>query len=324
MLNKYNKQQHETQIQNMKIISTAVLLGITLLAVPILTFFFGTPPGVVEWNAINTLIIIMALSIAYSFIVGELTSNNSQVDKLWSILPVIYVWVVACYGNYSPRLLMMAALVTLWGLRLTINFAMKGAYQWRFWTGEEDYRWQILRTRPEFKPRWKWMLFNLMFISGYQNALILLFSLPAIVTLQYDTASLGLFDYIAGGLMLFFILFETIADIQQWNYQSKKWSMINAGIEPSGEFKKGFLDKGLWAYSRHPNYFAEQAIWVCFYFFSVSASEQWFNWSITGCVLLMVLFQGSSNFSEEISAGKYPEYSDYKKRVPRFLPFGLK
>jgi steroid 5-alpha reductase family enzyme len=113
----------------MKIISTAVLLGITLLAVPILTYFFGTPPGVVEWNAINTLLIIMALSIAYSFFVGELTNNNSQVDKLWSILPVIYVWVVACYGNYSPRLLMIAALVTLWGLRLTINFAMKVAVQ---------------------------------------------------------------------------------------------------------------------------------------------------------------------------------------------------
>jgi len=81
------------------------------------------------------------------------------------------------------------------------------------------------------------------------------------------------------------------------------------------------LDTGLWRFSRHPNYFAEQAIWVCFYLFSVSASGQWLNWSIAGSLLLILLFIGSSTFSEEISAGKYPAYADYQKHVPRFLPF---
>jgi len=122
--------------------------------------------------------------------------------------------------------------------------------------------------------------------------------------------------------MIFFIIYETLADIQQWNFQQKKHAMLKAGQELTGDYKKGFLDKGLWAYSRHPNYFAEQATWVCFYLFSIAASGQWLNWSITGCLLLVVLFQGSSSFSEEISAGKYTEYSDYQKKVPRFLPFG--
>jgi steroid 5-alpha reductase family enzyme len=97
--------------------------------------------------------------------------------------------------------------------------------------------------------------------------------------------------------------------------------MIRAGELLTGDYKKGFLDKGLWALSRHPNYFAEQAIWLCFYFFSVSASGEWFNWSIAGSLLLIVLFQGSSNFSEEISAGKYPDYKAYQQRVPRVIPF---
>ena len=96
--------------------------------------------------------------------------------------------------------------------------------------------------------------------------------------------------------------------------------MIKAGKELMGDYQKGFLDKGLWKYSRHPNYFAEQAIWICFYLFSVAACGQWFNWSIAGCLLLMVLFQGSSAFSEEISSGKYPEYKVYQKSVRRFLP----
>jgi steroid 5-alpha reductase family enzyme len=306
----------------MKIITTAIVLGITLLAVPAFSYFFGTALGDAEWRALNALMIMAAIVIACTFLVGEFTSNNSQVDKLWSIIPIGYVWVVAAFGDYSPRLVLMSIMVTIWGIRLTVNFAMKGAYQWKFWAGEEDYRWLVLRQKPEFSPRWKWTLFNLFFISGYQNVLILLFTLPTIVALQNNTAALGLFDYIAAGLMLIFILFETIADAQQWNFQSKKSAMTKAGEELNGVYKKGFLDKGLWAYSRHPNYFAEQAIWLCFYLFSVAASGQWFNWSIAGCLLLLVLFQGSSNFSEEISAGKYPDYTAYQKKVHRFLPLG--
>ncbi|HNW71301.1 MAG TPA: DUF1295 domain-containing protein [Bacteroidales bacterium] len=307
----------------MKIISTSILLIVTLLVVPLFSYFFGVTLGPVESAAVKTLIIIAAIVIAYTFIVGEITGNNSQVDKLWSIVPIVYTWVVAAYGNYSPRLILMSSVVTLWGIRLTTNFELKGAYHWRFWTGEEDYRWQVLRQKPEFSPRWKWTLFNLFFISGYQNILILLITMPTIVVLQNNAGPLGIFDYVAAGLMLFFIGFETIADIQQWNFQSRKSAKIKAGEELTGEYKKGFLDKGLWAYSRHPNYFAEQAIWICFYFFGVAAGGYWLNWSIAGCLLLIVLFQGSSNFSEEISAGKYPDYKAYKKMVLRFLPIKI-
>jgi steroid 5-alpha reductase family enzyme len=306
----------------MKIISTAVLLGITLLAVPVFSYFFGTALGTAEWQTVFSLVKITAIVAACTFIVGELSGNNSQVDKLWSILPVVYIWSIAVQGGFAPRLVIMAILVTIWGVRLTINFAMKGAYQWRFWSGEEDYRWKVLRQKPTFKPGWKWTLFNLFFISGYQNALILLFTLPAVVALQNSDIPLSVFDFIVSGLMFFFIAFETVADIQQWNFQSKKQAMINAGEKLSGDYLKGFPDKGLWAFSRHPNYFAEQAIWVCFYFFSITSGGQWFNWSIAGCLLLIVLFQGSSTFSEEISSGKYPEYQAYQKRVPRFFPLG--
>ncbi|MEI6898340.1 MAG: DUF1295 domain-containing protein [Bacteroidota bacterium] len=305
----------------MKILTTSILLVITLLAVPLFSYFFGTALGPAEWKAIHTLMILTGIVIAYSFVVGELTGNNSQVDKLWSLVPILYTWVVASYGDFSPRLVLMSVLATIWGVRLTINFAMKGAYQWRFWAGEEDYRWLVLRQKPEFNSRWKWMLFNLFFISGYQNILILLFTLPTIVALQSINVPLGIFDYTAAGLILFFIAYETLADIQQWNFQSKKHELLKSGKTLPAEYKKGFLDRGLWAYSRHPNYFAEQTIWVCFYLFSIAASGAWFNWSIAGCLLLLVLFQGSSNFSEEISAGKYPEYSEYQKKVSRFIPF---
>ncbi|RXP45614.1 DUF1295 domain-containing protein [Lutibacter sp. HS1-25] len=304
----------------MNIIKVASLLIVTLLIVPIISYFFGTSLGTIEWLALKTTMYVTFGVFVYCFVVGELTDNKSQVDKLWSIIPIVYVWIIASYGNYSPRLILMLILVAIWGIRLTYNFSRHGAFTLKFWEGEEDYRWQVLREKPEFQAQWKWTLFNLFFISGYQNILILLFTLPALVVLQFNNTPLGLLDYIAAALMLFFIIYETIADEQHWKFQSKKHAMIKAGETLTGDYKKGFLDKGLWGLSRHPNYWAEQSIWVAFYLFSVAASGQWINWSIAGCLLLLVLFQGSSEFSEEISASKYPGYADYQKRVSRFFP----
>ncbi len=71
----------------------------------------------------------------------------------------------------------MAVLVSIWGIRLSYNFSRRGGYSIRFWTGEEDYRWAVLRAKPEFAAKWKWILFNLLFISLYQMGLILLMTL---------------------------------------------------------------------------------------------------------------------------------------------------
>ena len=308
----------------MKIITTSILLIVTLLVVPIFTYFFATPLGPFEWKVLKILLILLGFVWAYCFIVGELSGNNSQVDKLWSLIPIPYTWIVAHYGDYSPRLVLMSIMVTIWALRLTYNFSRHGAYKWKFWTGKEDYRWEVLRQKKEFQPKWKWTLFNLFFISGYQNILILLFTLPTIIALQFNSTPISWLDYMAAFLMLFFIIYETIADNQHWKFQSKKWSMIKNKEELYGDYKKGFLTKGLWALSRHPNYFAEQAIWISLYLFSVAASGEVFNWSIVGCLLLVVLFQSSSAFGEEISASKYPEYKSYQKQVSRFFPIKRK
>ncbi|MBK7958590.1 MAG: DUF1295 domain-containing protein [Bacteroidetes bacterium] len=93
---------------------------------------------------------------------------------------------------------------------------------------------------------------------------------------------------------------------------------IKAGEALDANYKKGFIDSGLWAKMRHPNYFAEQAIWVVFYLFSVSATGRWLNWSMAGPVLLLLLFQGSAELRRFLM--KIPEYEDYIKRVPRFIP----
>lgn len=293
---------------------------LTLLLVPVFNYYFSLPLETEHWQVMKNLL-YAAISVGVlCFVVSTITNNHSQVDKLWSILPIGYVWYVCWVSNFNLRLVLMAALVTVWGARLTYNFSRKGAYQWPPWRGEEDYRWKVLRAKPTFAKPWKWTLFNLFFISLYQNLLILLFTLPTLVALQYIDSPLNVFDWLISLFMMVFIFFETLADEQHWKYQSGKLKKIQAGEVLDGVYKKGFLDQGLWSKCRHPNYFGEQSIWICFYLFSISAGGSWINWSIIGCILLILLFQGSARFSEEISVSKYPEYNEYQKKVPMFVP----
>ncbi len=303
----------------------ATLLGMSIIVCPLLYFNVGPALDATQFAALKTIGIIAACSALYCFVVGELTGNNSQMDKLWSLLPIAYTWVIAVQGGMRTRLVVMAVLATLWGIRLTMNFARKGAYSLKFWSGEEDYRWGVVRSgKPFAGKRWAWALFDLFFISVYQNALVLMITFPALVSMRSDIPFNGL-DVIASVLMFGFILWETVADEQQWAFQTKKWSMIKEGKnldELPSPYNLGFNTTGLWGCSRHPNYFAEQAIWASFYVFSIAAGTGIINWSLIGALLLIVLFLGSSTLAEEISGGKYAAYAEYCRSIPRFLPFG--
>ena len=300
----------------------ATLLGLSIIVCPILYFSVGPMLDQSQLEVLKILGIIAGGSAAFCFIVGEATGNNSQMDKLWSLLPIAYTWIIAAKGGMNTRLVVMAVLATLWGIRLTINFGRKGAYKLKFWEGVEDYRWAVVRSGPAFSKRWAWTLFDLGFISIYQNALVLMTTFPALVAMKSDTP-FGWMDGIAALTMLGFIILETVADEQQWAFQTRKWSMINNGQkleELPAPCNKGFNTNGLWSRSRHPNYLGEQGTWIGFYLFSIGAGMGIINWSVIGALLLVVLFQGSSALAEEISSSKYPQYEQYCQTVPRFIP----
>ncbi|MCJ7449289.1 MAG: DUF1295 domain-containing protein [Bacteroidales bacterium] len=270
-------------------------------------------------NLVSTWIIVMGIVAIVCFLVSEITRNYSQVDKLWSLIPIAYSWITLVTFP-SPRLAVMASLVTLWGIRLSYNFYRKGGYNIIPWKGEEDYRWKIMRDHPKLKGRLRFGLFNLLFISIYQNIVILLFSSPLLLASQYPDKSLTIIDLLAAILMLIFIITESIADNQLFNFHREKKKGEREEKLFTESLKRGFLTEGLWRYIRHPNFASEQGIWISFYFFGVAASGQWINWTLIGPVLLVLLFLGSTNLTERISSEKYPGYSDYRKSVPKFIP----
>ena len=172
---------------------TVFLIG-TLIVVPILAFNYDTAPTEIQTSIIWTVVISYLVLAGLCFIVSTITKNYSQVDKLWSIAPIIYAWQVAYLANWESRIVLIAVLITIWGARLTYNFGRRGGYSWKFWEGDEDYRWAVLRAKPEFQAPWKWMLFNLFFISFYQMGLVLIIVFPMIKSVEGNGCCLTCFS----------------------------------------------------------------------------------------------------------------------------------
>ncbi len=252
-------------------------------------------------------LIIAAVVCAFTWITSLITREHSWVDRLWSIVPVVYAWVFAAFaGLADARLNVMAILVTLWGARLTFNFARKGGY-----SGTEDYRWPILRARMT---RWQFEIFNLLFIVLYQNAILVLITLPALTAFEHRSTPFGVLDAAVTVLFLVLLAGETIADQQQWNFHRAK-KAGGPGFEPR------FLQSGLWKFSRHPNFFFEQAQWWALFLFGAIAAGSLLQWTVLGAVLLTGLFIGSTIFTESITKSKYPEYADYQASTSPIIPW---
>lgn len=247
---------------------------------------------------------------ALSLLLSLLTGDHSWVDRLWSVTPALYALHFAAASAWAPRPTLMAGLACVWAVRLSFNFARKAGFQ----VGEEDYRWAAIhRVFQEFSPRHHallWQLFNVAFICLYQHFLLLLLALPA----HYAPAG-PLSPRDAGAALAFLsaLLLETVADEQQWAFQAAKRRLRPRLPHLAGDYSAGFLTHGLFAWSRHPNFFAEQCLWWAFWLFAPAPQ------AAAGPLLLTLLFQGSTAFTERLTLAKYPAYKEYQRRTTTAL-----
>ena len=209
--------------------------------------FLGTDT---DYNPYRWALIVCHFVAFLTFAVSFATGNMSQVDKLWSVLPTIYAWLCVV----DSRTQLMAILSTIWSLRLSYNFYRRGGYTWPPWQGEEDYRWECLR-RGVFGGWWSlltnkyiWILFNIFFISIYQNYLLLYIASPSLIAWSVAMkgrhcqtgegeviAALNILDGIASAMFLTFLLLETMADNQQAKFQNGK-RVWKSSIGTNGSF----------------------------------------------------------------------------------------
>ena len=266
----------------------------------------------------DTLLISLAVlfaSVIVCFLAGILTRNYSHVDRLWSVLPVVYsiIWLFEFISN--PAYIVPAVLVVAWGVRLTWNFKRRGGYNWEKGKGftEEDYRWPILKEK--IPNRILFEVFNLLFICIFQLGLIFLFTLP-LYYIGKEQNSITTLDIVLYLVFAALLILEYVADQQQYNYHtSKEQKKVK-----DKRFLLGFNTYGIWKYSRHPNYMCEMGQWIVLWLMLVSASGE-LHWTGLGAALLVILFTGSTVFTEKITSSKYPEYKYWQKATPVFIPF---
>jgi steroid 5-alpha reductase family enzyme len=262
---------------------------------------------VIDAVLVNAAIACAALA-AVCWLLSVVTREHSWVDRLWSIAPIGYVAYFASASGWHPRLVLLTVLVALWGARLTFNYARKGGYA----PGGEDYRWLELKKR--MSPA-AFHVFNVLFVAAFQNVLLLGISLPAWAA-SHDGSPLGLLDGVLAVVFLGLLALETAADEQQWRFQRAKRAAL-----ARGETHAPFLTTGLFALSRHPNFFAEQALWWVVALFALVAGARGWLAIFAGPVVLVGLFHGSTRFTEELSLRRYPSYAEYQRKTARTIPW---
>lgn len=280
----------------------------------------------------------LCMFIAFAaYTLSKITKNDSWIDRGWSVFGVIYAWMYVVIpsstdsasssttfatmskAGIAPRVL-FAICITLWGARMTFNFYRRGGYC----SGGEDYRWEIVRKFPMFKNKIVWELFSFGFVSLFQSLLLWAETLPLLaLPSAYNAAAGGAvatpIQILTAGAFLIMLFTETLADEQQWVFQNGKYKTGPRYKNLEADYKRGFLTQGLFAYSRHPNVFSEQSMWVIIYSISISA---WglFNSSGIGALALVILTIRSCVLTEEISSSKYPEYAKYQAKTNSLVP----
>jgi len=267
----------------------------------------------------HNMVLLSLLIAAVCWILSIITKEYSWIDRTWSTAPVVYVGYMAWYENFSnARLNVMAFLITLWGIRLSYNFARKGGFSYDPTGKSEDYRWAVLREKMG---PFLFQVFNITFIAPYQSILILWFCAPVHAAWINKSTAFGVIDIAVASLFLILLAGETKADEEMWNFQEDKRRKLENAEDMNG--RSPFYREGMYSVSRHPNYFCELGMWWTFYLFTITSSSQHslLHWTGIGVVMLSLLFDGSVRFGESISLSKYPSYANYQAEVSRLIPW---
>ena len=224
----------------------------------------------------------------------------SLVDRMWSAMIAAAALVYGCQlAGTAPRAAWLLGLVVAWGVRLA------GYITRRNWGHGEDRRYQVIRARNE--PNFA--LKSLYLVFALQAVLAWLVSAPTLVALA-GTRAFGALD--VAGLLLAStgLLFETIADAQMARFRS----------EPAEAGR--VMDRGLWRYTRHPNYFGEVCFWWGVWLVALGAAGLGGAWSVVSPVVMTVLLLKVSGVAllEKDIGERRPEYRDYIARTNAFFP----
>jgi steroid 5-alpha reductase family enzyme len=248
------------------------------------------------------------------FIFSRLYKNSSFYDAYWSVVPplIALYWALEATAIEATaieatavavdgtRAWLVIVLVWLWGIRLTVNWAT-------YWPGleHEDWRYGPIKTNAG-----KWnALADFSAIHLFPTVIVFVACLPIYAAVAMDARPLNWLDYVAAAVTALAIIIELLSDIQLHRFLAHR---------KEGEIMK----TGLWAYSRHPNYFGEWLFWAGLALFGIAAVPSAWWWVLPGSVAMLIMFLVASiPMIDKRSVERRPEYEAHMARVSGFVPW---
>jgi steroid 5-alpha reductase family enzyme len=269
--------------------------------------------GLAAWGALALLpadldprarVVVADLSATFVvFLFSVAFGNTSFYDAYWSVAPMViapYLWLGVGGGAVPTRQALVTGLVLLWGARLTYNWA-------RGWTGlqHEDWRYVDLRA----KTGRAFVVVNFLGLQLFPTVLVLLGCIPLWPALVTGSQPLSIWDGVATAVTAGAVLVEGVADNQLRAFVRSR--------PPAGTV----MARGLWSWSRHPNYFGEISFWCGLALFGLAAGGP-DPLLLVGPAAMAALFVGVSvPMMERRMLARRPGYPDYQRRVSALVPW---
>jgi steroid 5-alpha reductase family enzyme len=242
---------------------------------------------------------IVALMVAV-WVLSVAVRDASIVDSVWSLGFVVVAAVALGAGpGVFQRRLLVFALVVVWGVRLSVHVTRRN------WGRGEDYRYRAFRTR--WGPRFWWVsLFTVFLLQG---AIMFVVSLPIQTAGAGDTpASLDVLDMIGAAVWFVGFAFETVGDAQLARFKA----------DPAN--RGAVMDRGLWRYTRHPNYFGDATLWWGIGLVALAVPWGWLALVGPAVMTFMLVRVSGVAMLERTIADRRPGYAEYVRRTSAFLP----
>jgi len=276
-----------------KTASLLVILAVYLFTFLVVYYLF---PHLPSENSFLQVLYADVVATVIVFFFSIVLKNSSTYDAYWSVAPpliAIHLFLINPDG-LELRQMIILILVLFWAVRLTANWA-------RGWPGmhHQDWRYTNIANKTG---AFYWPV-SFLGIHLMPTLMVFLGCMPLWYSLSSPQA-LGIIDIIAILITLAAVIFEWTADEQLRNFLK---------TSKSGQY----MSKGVWAYSRHPNYLGEISFWIGMFLFGIAASGQQAIWTGVGALAMILLFAFISiPMMDKRSMDRRPGYADYIKRVP--------
>lgn len=247
---------------------------------------------------------VSAAGLVALWLISIWLKDVSFIDVWWPLGIVLMSWVTFLLTPFrGPHAVALLALCTAWGLRLGLYLL------WRWLTFGADRRYLVLIGKAQAERGWSFAKASLMLVFAFQAPLQLVVALPIILGQVTPASTLGLLAWIGIALAAFGIAVEALGDLQ----------LVRFRMRPDNADQ--VLDRGLWRYTRHPNYFGDACVW--WGLFLIAADGGWVGLAaLPGPLLLTYLLTSWSGVPsvESRMLRRRPGYEEYVRRTSPFIP----